>query len=469
MSHANPARLATLIGQVSTLTTGGDLKEAAEVFRQATALDTRNARGKEAGDCLRNAKDSTGSFISLCKIFVLNGSEEIGKQALQATRMGQLSQDDVATAMHMLLESTDVGTLQDQILAALIGLQNGQTYLIILLQHDADETFERLWKVGARSIGGLITTVMNQKVWCSENVRSNIEMEIFSRLLKRLPASGKNNSETALRAIARLLAVDAANLQRAVSTESLELILSSLDVQNSIEIRSQATLATAKFLEASGERGELLLKDFVMNRVSTQRTEDLILAFSAASAMFPVIPTAAASLFLTERFVENLVNLLLRSSSGRLRQAVLELLSAACIEKTCREAIGKKCASVLEDTIGKSSNDGDSALAALVLSKLGESTSFRQGGQDELVSRLKLLILKPGEIVRQNSIDSLAYRSIQPKAKEELANDEKFLTSLVNLLADSGSGFLLFGGLTILSNLTIYPPQLSPEQKKMIT
>lgn len=78
------------------------------------------------------------------------------------------------------------------------------------------------------------------------------------------------------------------------------------------------------------------------------------------------------------------------------------------------------------------------------------------------------LLLKNPEDGRQNSIEGLAYASLQPKVKEDLSRNSEFLKNLVKTLQDAPpKSPLTYGALSILVNLTRYQPVQSDEQKKM--
>ena len=66
----------------------------------------------------------------------------------------------------------------------------------------------------------------------------------------------------------------------------------------------------------SKEDGEKLFASFVTNHVAKKTNDDLIMAFSAASSVFPVLPAVASRLFLTEGFVQGLVPHLERNSEA---------------------------------------------------------------------------------------------------------------------------------------------------------
>lgn len=67
-----------------------------------------------------------------------------------------------------------------------------------------------------------------------------------------------------------------------------------------------------------------------------------------------------------------------------------------------------------------------------------------------------------------HSIEGLAYASLQPSVREDLARNKAALAKLVKTLSDAqAKSPLTYGALTILVNLTRYQPALSEEQKKM--
>lgn len=68
----------------------------------------------------------------------------------------------------------------------------------------------------------------------------------------------------------------------------------------------------------------------------------------------------------------------------------------------------------------------------------------------------------------QTSIEGLAYASLRPSVKESLASDKTFLKSLIKALGEApAKSPETYGALTILVNLTSYPPTLTEEQKRL--
>lgn len=150
--------------------------------------------------------------------------------------------------------------------------------------------------------------------------------------------------------------------------------------------------------------------------------------------------------------------LIIPRKSNTLEQAALELLSAACINKACREAIERYCSpwlkALAEDRAGT-----HKALASLVLAKVSSDSS-----DTDIADKLSALVLSEPDASDQ-AIEGLAYTSLQPKAKEGIVSDTKLVQCLVTALQERSS--VAFGCLTTFSNLTAYRPVQSQEQEKM--
>ncbi|KAI9724195.1 MAG: hypothetical protein M1828_003940 [Chrysothrix sp. TS-e1954] len=327
------------------------------------------------------------------------------------------------------------------------------------------EVFNALWALGERGTGWLATIVKqpSKTVWRDEATRIKSEKDAFTLLLAKLFEAGLDHPEIAMKCVALLLTADAANLEQLVDADSFQTILTFLKNDNTAELRSQATLVAAKLLEVSPTRGQRLLAEFVVNRIAQQSKNDLITAFSAAGAIFPVVPSMAAGLFLTEGFIADLINLLSSSGSTKVVHAGLDLLSAACVDKSCREAIAKQCTTWLQQT-SESEDDQTSVVAGLILAKTQETNTVHA---DDLFSLFRSLALKSDDDVNQNAVEGLAFTSIQPVVKEALVDDTGFLSDLADTLKMTKDGQLQFGLLTLFSNLTRYPHRLTAEEKRM--
>jgi len=86
---------------------------------------------------------------------------------------------------------------------------------------------------------------------------------------------------------------------------------------------------------------------------------------------------------------------------------------------------------------------------------------------EDLSKRFKTVLLQD-PYGRQSSIEGLAYSSLQPTVKEDLAKDKLFLANLVMTLKEATpKSPLTYGALSILVNLTRYQPVQTEEEKKM--
>lgn len=87
---------------------------------------------------------------------------------------------------------------------------------------------------------------------------------------------------------------------------------------------------------------------------------------------------------------------------------------------------------------------------------------------EELSKMFTTMLVKDPEHSRSNSIEGLAYASLRPNIKEDLANNKEFLKHLVKTLEGATpKSPLTYGALSILVNLTRFQPVRSEEEKKM--
>jgi hypothetical protein len=127
------------------------------------------------------------------------------------------------------------------------------------------------------------------------------------------------------------------------------------------------------------------------------------------------------------------------------------------VDKACREAIDRYCSHWLRG-LAEEREGTHKALAALILAKINSSS------QQEITAKLADLVMV-GDSERDQAVEGLAYTSLQPKIKEEIACNQRLLKSLVDALQQRPSA--TFGCLTVFLNLTTYRAVTTAEQKKM--
>jgi len=421
----------------------------------------------------------------LCARFALEHHEEAGKEAVNYLNISAEVPGDVATeCLELVIKRRDLQenekAIQDSIVSGLFRESRAaKAWLAKRLKEAATENFEEIYEIGDGSANAITAVVLDSSVWAAESVRETCETDVFQLFLAKLMEVGHDHDGRALKGIARLLVADANKLYVLVDEATFDAILVSLDDRLPIDVRSQATLATAKYLEASHDQGQAVLTKFITSRITRHSNEDLVLAFSAATAVFPIVPSIASALFLTEGFAPSLIPLLeQKAKSEKVEHAALDMLSAACLDSACREAIGKHC-TVWLSHIMDTGKDPRAALAAVVLAKIRGPTSHGPGNQgakiqedtktiDDLVSRFKQMMSNNERFTRQSSIEGLAYATVDPKVKEALVTDKDFLEKFLHALRTSPvEPTTAFGALTLIDNLTRYLPTLSEEQKRM--
>lgn len=419
----------------------------------------------------------------LCSKFVQEHNDEAGSEALNyLDRSAEVPSDVAKQCLDLLVKSRDVRNtkLQDEIVAGLLRESPAAKVALAKKLHDniTKITFEEICRIGDNSSNSLTTVVLDPAVWSGESNRYECLKDVFLLYLAKVYEVGDELNYRALRGVARLLVADTKFLAPLIDEETFDVILTHLDNRNSIELRSQAVLVTAKYLEAFGEAGQTTLNRFVSSRIGRQRNEDLVLAFSAAAGVFPVAPSIASTLFLTDGFVQELVPLLeKKAKSEKVEHAALDMLSAACIDSACRQSIKQHCTTWLQQILEIGEGER-AALAGVILAKTQGPSSQTKNPKNQdtgeadlttnLTSHLKRMMLGDSIDSKQTSIEGLAYASVQPKVKEQLAKDGSFLNTLVQDLKNSPSTSpVIFGGLTIFDNLSRYLPTLSEEQKSI--
>ncbi|KAI4266024.1 MAG: hypothetical protein L6R38_009005 [Xanthoria sp. 2 TBL-2021] len=474
-------RAVNLAAQAVELVASGRAEDGSRALREAASLAPDNPNVKAAFLKIQS-DDSVHALQKLCVKFVLEQDEEAGKEALNyLDRSAQVPGNVATECLDLAIKERKIKSkdIQDGIVAGLLRESVvAKGALAKLLLDGSTAAFEQVYDIGDKSANSIAEIVLQPSAWSKQSNREKVEADVFQLFLAKLLAVGHDDDGRALKGIARLLATDAGRLHPFIDEEIFEAILCSLDYRQPAEVRSQATLATAKYLEISGEKGETYLARFIPSHITKGHGEDLVLAFSAAAAVFPLVPTQATALFLTEGFLPSLIPLLDRKiKNEKVEQAALNMLSAACLDSGCRAAIKKHCLPWLRLVMDKGKQDRP-GLAAVILTKalyltVPANDSSGNNAQEKtevnsLVPMFKKLLADPREANKQSSIEGLAYASLQPTVKEELIDDRLFLARLMASLKASRPGATtIFGALTLIDHLTRYLPVLSEEQKKM--
>lgn len=464
------------------------LQAASRSLREAASLAPDNAEVKSAFLKIRDTEETSHPLRTLCERYATDKDEEAGREATRFLRTEGLqpAADVALDCLNAILSvpAPKLSSAQDDVIGGLVRQSAAvRRHFAAELQNGVTKWFDEIYERGDGAAVCLDTVVLDTSLWQSEKVRMHCEAELFQLFIAKLMESGHDLDGRSLKGIARLLAVDAERLYPLFDEEGFDVILASLDLRLSADVRSQATLATAKYLEASKDEGQKLFTESITGRMKRNRNDDLVIAFSAAAAVFPIVPTVGSALFLTEGFVQSLTPLLdRRHRNSPIVRAVLELFNTASTDTACREAIAKYHSDWLSHVLSNGT-DETSALAAVVLAKIrasenGKDQEKENGVTHDLIGWFKKSAANNRHEQQQQQgpkdenlgrlIEGLAYSSVKPDVKEQLAKDTTFLKGLFGVLqSHTADSSVLYGGLMIILSLTKYLPNMSEEQKKM--
>jgi len=443
-----------------------NLAKAASILRVASQIDPEDPEIKKRWLSLQS-QDGEDALQTI-REYIATGQDANGQRAILNLKQRQLSSNEASEAYDLLLTANESLSLRDDVIAALLAVQVEARKLVCeRLRTNATEVFTALFRHGGdetfRCFSGI---ALDDSLWLSKDAQKTAQQDIFRLCIATLIEAGVERPERLMRALSRQLALQPNNIVDLIDEGVVDAVLCDLDIRLDNNLRSQAILSTSKLLQAAKDRGEQLFASFITGKVSKQTNDDLIVAFSAAAAVFPILPAVTSKLFLTDGFIQQLVPSLEKNSevalhgkrkSRTLEQAALEMMSAACVEKACREAINKYCSHWLTN-LSNEREGVHKALASLVLAKCSDQYVA------DITEKLSKLALT-GDVELDQAVEGLAYTSLQPKIKEEICENVKLLQKLCATLRERNSA--AFGCLTIISNLTAYLPPQSEEQNKI--
>jgi protein unc-45 len=489
------ARVQHLVNDTNSRLQSGDLEGASMLLREASALDSSNPNVKAL---IEKVDSATGGseLVSLIKIWLESKDEHDGEEALEYLHNHEpLSSKASQDAMLVLMEYTGDADCADEMTGILLQSPEAKKVLAKQLVATPTITFNKIFERGDDSMDAQTNMLLEKANWTSDNERVLAERDVFQLCLAQLMKAGQDFPERAMKALSRLLGVEAGNLNGLMDADGFDIILSNLDIRMPSILRGHATLACIKLLELSPDTAKQLMSQYIVQHIEKPTAERLVQAFSAAAAVFPMSPETATQLFLTSGFLPRFVKLVEKYKSQRVEQAALELLNAACMDQNCRKDIRTYCPDWLKSftfAVGGSPQSerrqSQVTLASLVLEKIrntrteGEHTSSapttselleEAQAQDQRVSRFTILIRNEStdKSSVQSAMEGLAYASMEAKVKEKLGRDEQFLKRVVDLIngkkIEKNERVYVFGGLTVLANVTTYRPALTAEQKKM--
>lgn len=381
----------------------------------------------------------------------------------------EFSQVEIENLVSTALEAHD--DFAGQVLAEILHSPMARRTLAKKFASEPTAVLRDLWRNGEAGYRFFVSLVLlRPDAWDSEDARTKAETAACGLLLAKMLERGVEQIQLALPLLAHLIAVDAAKLQHLVDFDALYTLFSTFSPTNPSKLRGQATLIIAKMHEVVPDRVEKELMHFVGQQMQTEKIDSLILACSVVSSLFPVMPSVTAKMLLQEGFLSSLMQLVDDSDNPKFHKASLELLSAACMDRACREAIKKQCGAWVWDGTVSSSHRDVQTTAAVVTAKIRADSQNGSTEGDELVGLLRGLVIgaAKSDNTMDEAIEALSYQSTQPAVKETITNDRPLLKKILSHLSSPTTpNMTTYAGLTLLSHLTRYPTLLTPEAHKL--
>lgn len=315
-SSAKEDRIAQLLAKADENAKQGNLQDAFKALKEASHLDSENQKVRDALAALQK-REQTGDALQLLRSYLASGPELDGEKAVQALRQKELPQDEAKQALELLLTATGDKDLLDSLTGALLWKSTAaRKDVAARFKKPVTELFTLLFERGEESLKAFSSISLDGGLWESKEAQKRAQNDVFRLCIAKLMDVDIDRPDRLMQAVARQLAVAPENVKEVIDDDVFEVVLNSLDIRLQAKLRSQAMLATSKILEVTGEQGGTMFGQYLANKVAKQTNDDLIDAFSAASAVFPMIPAVAASLFMTDGFVQQLVPNLERNSEA---------------------------------------------------------------------------------------------------------------------------------------------------------
>jgi len=319
ISTSGQARIADLLTKAAQAIVAGENAKAAGILREASQIDPQDGDVKKRWLALAGHEAGGQSPVQALRRYLETGNVDEGDRVrLALNQQRQLSAIEVDEAHDLLVGYEGTLPRVDELTALLIQRQSSARRLIASrFTSNPTEIFERLYSIGDESFKALISVVLDASLWPADSGRMTApQQDVFRLSLATLISANVKNPERAMSAVTHLLAVQPESIKGLIDQDVVDIVLSDLDIRLEATLRRQAMLAASRMLEVTDERGEMCFVEYVKVKVANGNNDDLILAFSAASAVFPILPQVAAKLFLTEGFVRDLIPNLEKNSEA---------------------------------------------------------------------------------------------------------------------------------------------------------
>lgn len=315
-SNAASERVTALLATADELVKADDHAKASETLREASHLEPASARVQDAWKVLQR-HSATRDAVESIRDYVGSRSEDDGQKALQALKQSQLGTHECREATSLLLYSDPGLPISDQLTASLIAShKEARKEFVSKLESNATEIYGKVYAIGDASFNAFASLTTDDALWETSDKQKLAQRDVFRLNIATLIEAGGEHPDRAMKAIARQLALAPDNVADLIDEDAFDVLLTSLDIRQKQALRSQSMLAIAKVLETTGDKGADVFAQYIGSRVAKGTNDELINAFSAASAVFPMVPAVVSKLFMTDGFVQQLVPNLEKNSEA---------------------------------------------------------------------------------------------------------------------------------------------------------
>ncbi|EKM61601.1 uncharacterized protein PHACADRAFT_248291 [Phanerochaete carnosa HHB-10118-sp] len=235
----------------------------------------------------------------------------------------------------------------------------------------------------------------------------------------------------------------------------------------------------------------LPIAPIVTAKLSDIAEDQIVSGLSFLAALFQVDWESASAVLQRDGILESVVEAVdTYSSSLPIARATAQLVAQAAGHKACRALIPQRYVEWLESKTKRSQDQVLRAAAAVALVKLSQGASADAAAatgadkplvanvDEDLVSMMKGLVVSSDASTSMNdSVEGLAYMSIDPAIKEQLSKDTQFLQKLFTIVprrkaqvsqaSDEGITSPVYGVIAIIANICAYRPKLSEEEAQI--
>lgn len=458
-----------------------DANGAFDAARQALQLEIENDDARTVLRQLRD-RDPAEDILAAGKTFVLTWQWEDG--IILANRIEQhaanLKPDQASQCLALFLDNhpaiEKAKPFTGMALSDLLKYStNARKAYVELCIKNMTPIFEKCFELGEQAIASHYLHIMERKYWPSAVENLKAQRGTLQLCLAKMINPAEEHIEWASNGIIMILGKGNTKLKSVLDQDAFYIVLECLDIRNPQGLKSSAIAAMQSMLSSTGNDGKGHITAFVTAKVNQGHNEDLIKAFSAAAATFPLIPGPATQLFLIDGFLQQLIPRLVANSqasedrrSSKLELSALELINAACSDNTCKAHVSKHASNWLLDVAEGGLQQQSSSLAAVILSKIRDLES--RAGSALRVGQIlcNMLVNTDDTAVERYLIEGLSHVALKAEMRDPIAENHKLLEKLVGFLQNKEKLMsLAMGSLLIFVPLTEFKEKKTEEEQHM--